>query len=153
MSELPLPNHENPALEPSEQMSDRVGDGDGCTISYYHGLRGPIVPGSVIVRAISNDAVSSLGRLTDPLACEMAAHDISKDGVLYGKISSGTIDYMTGAINVTWDTAPMIGYKIEVIWRRYVHKKRGYMIKIIDPETNAEEIISLKKIGEIMGYF
>ena len=114
------------------QRTQHMGDGDGATTAFYSGILGPIMPGSVIVRVVNEDAVSRMAVVSSPLACEMAGHDITEDGILYGKLDTGTVDYMTGAVHVTWNFAPAIGSVVEVIWRRERHVLHGCKVQVKD---------------------
>lgn len=123
--------------QPSEPLwgpprTQLMGTGDGCTTSFYNSICGPIMPGSVIVRVINPDAIARMAALQDPMAVDMACHDIAKDGIFYGQLDNGSVDYVTGAVNVTWQTAPQVNARIEIIWRREKHPLEGCKVRVKD---------------------
>lgn len=78
----------------SAETTETIGNGDGSTTTFSATLAyRPIRPGTVIVRA--GNAVGS---------------DINQDGTIVGAgIREGIINYETGAISITFNTAPESG--------------------------------------------
>jgi hypothetical protein len=69
---------------------DQLDIGDGLTAAYSVTVGGPIVPGSISISTVSTANAA------------MTATDTDGDGNLSGDISSGTINYTSGAIAVTF---------------------------------------------------
>ena len=73
-----------------------IGTGDGTTINFTGTLTTPVLPGSVLINA---------GALTGT---------DNTSGVISGGGISGTINYASGAISVTFTTAPATGVQVLV---------------------------------------
>jgi hypothetical protein len=145
-------DYENdPDLEPSEPITQEFGLGDGATTMFTGYVRCP-VPGTVVVRVVSDDAVSQLGRLADPTSCYASVHDITKDGVLHGRAYSGSVLYDTGAVEVTWQDPPPSGSRVELVYRRWVHKRRDWKMEIIDSNGD-RHVVSVEDFHKIGGFF
>jgi hypothetical protein len=140
----------DPLLEVSEPIFQEMGTCDGCTTTFMGHIRAPVVPGSVIVRVTSDSAVDQLALVDDPTACWASGHDITKDGVLHGKINHGTVDYLTGQVHVDLPSAPNYDYRIEVIWQRFVHKYRHHTVEMSGPDGE-KVTVSVPELQAILG--
>lgn len=128
----------------SEILDAQMGLGDHCTICFTYGLHGPVHPGSVVVREVRPDAIDRLALLADPTACVCSGHDILGDGILYGNLGTGTIDYGTSCVQVTFNTPPAQGNKIQVLWRRELHRLHDAKIAVKKSDGTTEEITMLE---------
>lgn len=76
------------------EVTETIGSGNGSTKTFTATLaNAPIRPGTVTVQATVGGAV-------------VTASDVNADGNLLGVGASGTVDYATGDISVTFETAP-----------------------------------------------
>jgi hypothetical protein len=131
---------------------EQIGTGDGATDTFYYGLRGPVVPGSVFVRVLAADAVSQLGDLNGDITnFESAMCDVGRDGVLHGDVYCGSspesrICYDTGALTVKWMTPPIAGAPIVCGWSRKLHRLRKSKIQVQLP-NGQQEWVSLHELG------
>jgi len=91
----------------SDQSTELVGTGDGSTVTFaYTTSYSPIRPGTVIV------SVANIAQCSDDGA-----------GNLVGAgISAGTVNYATGAISVTFSTAPSSSAAITVEYRNDIEQ-------------------------------
>lgn len=135
----------------SEPICLLMGTGDGCTSSYSYGVRGPIIPGSVVVRVLSDDVVLRLARLSDPGKNLASASDVTKDGVLHGNVySGGQVNYETGQVYVNWQEAPANGSPVEIIYRRELHPMHGGSIKVRDKD-GVKRWVTFTELQRILG--
>jgi hypothetical protein len=82
------------------EVSETIGTGNGTTTTFTATLAyKPIRPGTVVVRA---------GNVN--------GQDYNYDGNIFGAGVHGTIDYKTGAISLTFDTAPASGVAVVVTY-------------------------------------
>jgi len=139
----------DPDWEEGEPETSPFGQGDGATTHFSGWRRGDMIPGSVLVRVISDDAVSKLGLLHDPTACFAACHDINKDGVLYGDVLNAHVNYQSGQVEVTFNHAPPMDYKIELIAARYVNRLRDHKVQLRSPSGDMEWV-TLKQFGQAL---
>ena len=114
----------------TEGIRQTIGTGDHATEIFSVYVRGPILPGSVHIRVMPADAVSQLGALTGEAAFEMACCDVSQNGILHGDVQSGTLNYDTGSLMVTWKHAPSNGATIVLFYKRRLHKLHRAKVQV-----------------------
>jgi len=87
-------------LEVTDTAPESIGTADDNTVTFTHTLvNTPIIRGSVTIDTASNDATEK------------------GDGTFTGSgVASGTIDYMTGAVSITYDAALTTGDDPEAIY-------------------------------------
>ncbi len=115
IDKLPIDWYQSPAwfLENSHQNVSRktsIGDGVQQTFAFTAGSF-PLIPGSVIV---TDDAETFTDNGTTVLSGDNGG--------------TGTVDYLTGDINVTFFSAPQNGRKI---YFTYIHYKAGRPIQVL----------------------
>jgi len=154
-----------PPSTPSEHSSPRIPDfaevhaeewqsfgvGDGGTTVFVGNIRGPIVPGSVVIYGGLSSAIDQLGALKGVPAGDdagPAVHDILEDGNLYGHTTSSTVDYSTGQVMVTWSWAPLLDQPLYVRWLRRRHRLRGSQVQVRRPDGETEWV-DMKTFADI----
>lgn len=80
----------------SEDVFDLLGTADGSTANFTISLQAPVRPGSIKISA------GSIGGVDNGTAT-------STTGSIVGTGISGTINYVTGALDITFTTAPAVG--------------------------------------------
>lgn len=121
------------------------GTGDGANEYFSGSIRGPVIPGTVYLRQLPEDAVSQLGMIDsapdDMTNVEQALHDIGKDGVLHGHTYGGSnVDYDTGFIAASFQNAPAAGSPIWIFWKRRLHKHHDALVQVKRPDGELEWI-------------
>jgi len=140
-------------------MKQRFGTGDGANVIFMGSLRGPIVPGSLDVRVLPEDAVSQLAALDDFSRFEAICTDaLFQDGVLVGDGSligdvrnESKIDYETSLLKIEWFTAPNPGQPIIATWQRRLHRLHDAKVQVRLPPHGAVEWVSLADLNAALG--
>lgn len=131
------------------------GTGDNMTSLFNGCIRQPVIPGSVYIRVLPEDAVSQLGMIDSPPEdmsnVEQALHDVAKDGILHGHTYGGsTVTYETGLLAVNFQHAPGDGAPIWVFWKRRTHLHHDSQVQVRTPGGETEWV-SLDTLNQALG--
>lgn len=131
----------------SDLLHILIGGGDGVSTGFVGTVRAPVIPGSVVIRVMMNNAVDRLAALTDPTASAlMSAIEMQNGtGVLLqqkdgGSINAGVVNHQTGQWRVNWLSPPPPGSIIQVLYRRELHRLHGARVLVQLPDGTTEWI-------------
>ena len=137
-----------------EEMHQRIGTGDHATVHFSCNVRGPIIPGSLVIRVLPEDAVSQLAALEDETRFEARCDDSAETGVLKGDVEDGSIvNYWTGQIMVVLRTAPRVGEPVWAAWKRRLHRLHDAKVQVRLPPHGKIEWVSLGDLSQAQANF